>query len=166
MITYTEKGIWLHDAIHDAGHTLQQVGQDWIADDEAAVQAIIDSFDPTPHSAAEQKARIDEAAGAARARYITVQPGQEATYQRKEQEARQYLADGTIGPMLQAEADATGMAVADLANQIVATADQWTQLAAAIEAKRMSAKRAIDAETDWTKHKAIADAAIAYLEAI
>lgn len=46
MINYTEKGIGLHEAIARAGHTLMQVDGQWVASDDAAVQAIIDGFDP------------------------------------------------------------------------------------------------------------------------
>lgn len=45
-ISYVEKGIGLHDAIEAAGHSLVQVDGEWIASDEAAVQAIIDTYEP------------------------------------------------------------------------------------------------------------------------
>lgn len=45
-IRYIEKGIGLHDAIADAGHSLVQVDGEWIASDEDAVQAIIDAYEP------------------------------------------------------------------------------------------------------------------------
>ena len=44
MIQYIEKGAGLHEAIAAAGHRLQQRDGVWIADDEAAVQTIIDSY--------------------------------------------------------------------------------------------------------------------------
>jgi len=46
MITYTEKGIGLHDAIHAAGHSLKHANGVWVSSDDTAVQAIIDSYDP------------------------------------------------------------------------------------------------------------------------
>lgn len=45
-IKYRECGIELHEAIERAGHILYWRDGQWIADDEQAVQAIIDSFDP------------------------------------------------------------------------------------------------------------------------
>lgn len=55
MITYTEKGKWMHDAISDAGHSLHQVENgDWISSNDIAVQAIVDSFDPLPFAKAEK----------------------------------------------------------------------------------------------------------------
>lgn len=44
MINYLEKGHGLHEAIAAAGHRLVQRDGVWIADDEAAVQAIIDAY--------------------------------------------------------------------------------------------------------------------------
>lgn len=46
MIQYIEKGAGLHDAIAAAGHSLARVDGVWVASDEAAVQAIIDAYDP------------------------------------------------------------------------------------------------------------------------
>jgi len=164
-INYTEKGPWLHEEIANQGHSLSNLNGEWVADDEEAVQAIIDSFDPWPYSAKEAKDAIDEAAGAARARYITTVPGQESTYMTKEQEARQYLADGTVGPMLQAEADATGKTVDVIANEIVTVADQWAQLGAQIEALRMAGKKQVD-EAPWDQHRGIVETVVNQLNAI
>lgn len=48
-INYTEKGLGLHDAIAAAGHWLHfDSARGWVASDEAAVQAIIDAYDPLP----------------------------------------------------------------------------------------------------------------------
>ena len=47
-INYIEKGIWLHNAVNDAGHSLVQVDGTWVSSDDIAVQAIIDSFNPLP----------------------------------------------------------------------------------------------------------------------
>lgn len=48
MITYIEKGNWLHDAIKNAGHWLVQENGVWQSSDDAAVQQIIDAYDPLP----------------------------------------------------------------------------------------------------------------------
>ena len=49
MISYIEKGAGLHEAIAAAGHRLAEVDGTWEADDEKAVQAIIDTYaDPLP----------------------------------------------------------------------------------------------------------------------
>jgi len=48
MITYTEKGIGLHDAIAEAGYTLANIDGVWVSNDDVAVQAIIDAYQPDP----------------------------------------------------------------------------------------------------------------------
>jgi hypothetical protein len=69
------------------------------------------------------KDAIDRAAGRARARYITVAPGQEATYQAKAAEADAYVAAGrpsdtTPYPILTAEAQVRGISVSDTADLV------------------------------------------------
>lgn len=49
-IAYTEKGAGLHDAIRAAGHWLYFRGNQWVSSDDAAVQAIIDAYDPLPEA--------------------------------------------------------------------------------------------------------------------
>lgn len=44
MITYTEKGPGLHNAIRAAGHWLEQRDGVWVSSDDAAVQIIIDGY--------------------------------------------------------------------------------------------------------------------------
>ncbi|RME58088.1 hypothetical protein D6779_07220, partial [Candidatus Parcubacteria bacterium] len=116
MINYVEKGIWLHQEIARQGHVLQMVDGVWQSDNDAVVQQIIDSFDPLPHARAEAEKMIDEAAGQARARYITVAPGQEATYVEKARQAEAFKAAGyptpvdvNLYPLIDAEVQATGL---------------------------------------------------------
>lgn len=117
---------------------------------------------------------IDFEAGKARARYMTVAPGQEATYQLKVEEASAYIAAGrpadtTAYPMLVSEASARGMSVSQLADIIVATRARWVQLAAMIEAQRVSGKLAVEAAASTGNRDAIAsarDAVVAELEAM
>lgn len=58
MISYTEKGRYLHEAIRKAGHWLREENGEWKSSDDAAVQAIIDTFDPLPDYKAERIAAI------------------------------------------------------------------------------------------------------------
>lgn len=58
MISYTEKGIGLHEAITEAGHYLRQEDGVWVSSDDTAVQAIIDAYNPLdPAEAAKIAAR-------------------------------------------------------------------------------------------------------------
>lgn len=63
-ITYTEKGLWLHDYIVEQGHWLRQVDGVWVSDDDVAVQALIEEFDPLPY--AKEARRLDLLAEAGR----------------------------------------------------------------------------------------------------
>ena len=92
-------------------------------------------------------ARVDAAAGAVRAKFITVVPGQEMTYLVKEQEARAYAGDPSGFPFLAAEAAATGMTVEDVAALVIAQANAWRPIGAAIEGLRRGAAVAIAAAT-------------------
>lgn len=49
MITYIEKGQALHDLIAAAGYTLAQHNGVWVSNNNVAVQAIINAFDPVPN---------------------------------------------------------------------------------------------------------------------
>lgn len=51
-INYIEKGSGLHAAISAAGHRLVQADGEWVSSDDAAVQAIIDAYDPLPEARA------------------------------------------------------------------------------------------------------------------
>jgi len=181
MISYIEKGIGLHEEIARQGHRLENRDGTWISDNDAAVQAIIDSYDPLPYEKQQAHSAIDEAAGRARARYITVAPGQESTYQLKREQAQAYKNAGYTGAvpaLVQAEADATGSTPQQAADNILAVAAQWETLAAQIEKTRRQGKLQVDAVTlaNLTDQAAItlalnsiraaADNAVATLDAI
>lgn len=116
----------------------------------------------TPLTAGEQAARlqarkteavaqVNRQAGESRSRYITVTPGQEATYIMKEAEVKAYLAAenpvDTDYPILKAEADACGMTLAAVASLVSSTAAAWRQVAAQIEGLRRGAIVAIESAT-------------------
>lgn len=92
---------------------------------------------------------IDAAAGAARLRYITDVPGQQATYMLKADQAKAFIALnglGAIPPFVQAEADATYTTPMRAAQTIAITAALWAdQLAPAIEGARRKGKFLVDA---------------------
>ena len=89
-------------------------------------------------------AGIDAEAEKVRGRFLTDGSGQAMTYQRKEAEARAWTVDQKAAtPFLSAEAKARGMAIADLAAEVIALADTWVRIGSAIEGLRMGAKAAI-----------------------
>lgn len=147
--------------------------ESWLPSDldlsESAIAAAADKLIAQAKTAA--KARIDAAAGRVRARYLTVAPGQEATYQAKAAEADAYVsagrpADTSAYPILTAEAQARGIDVSQLADLVRETRDQWVQLAAVVEALRIGGKLAVDAAVDHDAVEAAAAQAEAGLEAV
>lgn len=98
---------------------------------------------------AEARRRIDEAAGRARARYVTVGPAQDATYLAKYQQAQDYLAAGPLVvlsdyPWIEAEATACGMSGEAAATRIKTLGDAWAgTIGPAIEAARIAGKDAV-----------------------
>ncbi len=118
------------------------------------------------------KRQVDAAAGRARARYITVVPGQSETYTAKALEAERYIADGaptdlTGYPLISAEMAAFGYTSGtQAANAILAMRAQWLQVGAQIERIRLKAKRDIDAATDVATIASVRAQAVRDLEAI
>lgn len=94
-------------------------------------------------------AKIDADAESQRLAFITPGAGQAMTYQYKAAEAAALLtAPDAPTPFLDAEAEATGVAVADLAATVRSQVHAWTVMGARIEARRMKAKAEIDASTN------------------
>ena len=57
-LIYREKGIGLWNAIRAAGHELRSLDGIFSSDDDAAVQAIIDAYDPLPDYKVDAVARV------------------------------------------------------------------------------------------------------------
>lgn len=109
-----------------------------------------------PRSLADLKAQglilVDDLAGAARLRYITSVPGQAETYQKKEQQAREWAASSFTGDapsFIAAEANALGQNPQELAAEVIGLADYWSNVKGPqIEASRRKWKVAIEAAID------------------
>jgi hypothetical protein len=141
---------------------------------ERAGDPAVESFDGTAWVLDPAKldrvlhARIDREAGEVRCRFLTSIPAQDLTYQRKESEARAWLAadapDPADFPFLVREAAATAQTVTALAAEVVASADQWADLGSRIEAARVGGKRAVTLAA--TQAAKLAAAAIAWDEVV
>jgi|GEM_PF-2090215 len=87
--------------------------------------------------------RVSLLAGIKRRDFITIAPGQEMTYQRKLERARQYQADPApideAYPLLHKEASALALSVADLAAKIITMDALWEEKGGDIEAARLKA---------------------------
>lgn len=113
---------------------------------------------------AQLRTAIDDAAEEQRLRYITGGAGQAMTYAQKAEEARLCLdaagPDPEDYPLLAAEIGITASTLVGVA-QVVATANaQWLQIGAAIEAARLSAKKAISEAQSVEEARAAADAVV------
>lgn len=116
------------------------------------------------------QAQVDDAAGRARLRYITDVPGQQATYTRKEQQARQWVDSGYAGDapsFIAAEAEALGETPQHIAQQVITLADFWAySKGPEIEAARIKWKAAVRSATTLEAVQAALDAALAELETL
>ena len=166
MINYTEKGYALHDAIKLAGHSLVEHNREWVSSDDVAVQAIIDSFDPLPYAQSDANAKVKEASAAQRLKYVTQSAGKDAEYKTKEEEAKQYNLDQSVGVFMQARMTATSETAATVAAEWTAKSIGWQAIGAAIAAIEDKASQDIDAETDWQQCDVIAQSAVSSIELI
>lgn len=122
-------------------------------------------------TASAQKDAIDNAAGSARARYITTVAGQAETYLRKSEDARRYIAAGETGdtsdyPWVEADAEAFGLTPTQAAVAILEQESIWQSIGTNIERTRLGYKRKIDQATTTAQINQIAREAIQLLEAI
>jgi hypothetical protein len=112
---------------------------------------------------------IDTKAGAVRACYITVAPGQEATYILKGNQAREFVAANYLGDvpvLIQSEMNATGESAESAANRICYEEQLWIGLAGMIETARRSGKVALLAAINDEERDSIYSATINTLTAM
>lgn len=133
-VTYTEKGAGLHDAVLSAGRVLIHQDGDWLADDAAAVQAIIDGY-TLAQAIAYRQAECLAIAKRLRDKAVAgISAGEMAGWPIKLAEARAYAADPANAqtPMLAAEASARGVTVADLVGRVGTNSANFAALESAI----------------------------------
>ena len=140
-------------SIIEPGMRYKPVDGQWVAEVIPVPQKQPDQPPPTLADVKQAaKVSIDIQAGVARSRYITVAPGQEATYLLKSAQAQQYKDagySGTVPVMVAAEQEAAGDASARAAaDRILSEQDAWVMKAAQIEKARRSGKIAVEAAAD------------------
>lgn len=142
-------------------------GRSRLVDGEIVAAPIVDSL---AQLVAQAQVDVDVAAGRVRLRYITDVPGQQATYARKEQQARDWLAAGFAGPapsFIAAEASAIGVQPQLLAQQVLELAEFWAEVKGPeIEAARIKHKAAVRAATTESELRAAVELALVELEAM
>lgn len=113
---------------------------------------------------------IDEWAGEARLRYITSVPGQAETYQKKEQQAREWAASSFAGdppPFISEEATALGIDPQAVATEVIGLADYWGNVKGPqIEATRRKWKVAASAAGDYDTISSVFASAKAEMEGL
>lgn len=138
MIHYIEKGLGLHEAIRRAGHWLREENSAWVSSDDAAVQAIIDSFVAPDTLAAAKTAKAAEVSAHAkrlRDRVVAnISAGEMASWPVKLAEARDFAANGNPArcPMLSSEAAARGVPLAELVGKVGGNGASFSAIEAAI----------------------------------
>lgn len=172
MINYYEKGYGLHLLIDSSGYNLSQVDGVWVSDNDVAVQAIIDNYDPLPDARLSAIENVNTAVDALRKRYATDIAFQEKAYTDKLADCQAFKDAGypeasiLSYPYVYARAsrlNVTGQVAADF---IINLAAQWDDLLIFSENARDAANDAINAATDWTQCSVIADALVAQMDAI
>jgi hypothetical protein len=118
----------------------------------AAAVAALDAADapaPLDQVRAAALAQIDQLAGLARARFITVAAGQDMTYLEKVRQA-QAVVDAIPGtyPLIAGEVGLTGETEAAVAQVILGRYAAWQQIGAVIEHTRLTAKRDVAQAAD------------------
>lgn len=115
--------------------------------------------------------QIDAHAGDTRARFITVAPGQELTYQEKSEEAADFVAAGypadtTSYPFIEAEMAAYGKTSTQAADDILSRKSMWIAAGSEIERHRLSGKTQVAAAATAEEIDTIVADTIALLDAV
>lgn len=150
VISYTEKGYGLHSAIVAAGHSLMQVDGAWVADDAAAVQAIIDSYTLADAKAARCAQVVVKATGLFNEAISGYSRGELAGWPILRAEALAYIADaGADVPNIALEAQARGCDVPTLVAKVLANAQFYDAMRAQIAGNSGRHRDAIMALADF-----------------
>jgi len=131
----------------------------------------VDSVAMLKEAVTAYRAMVDDAAGAARLRYVTKAHMQQAVYDIKASEAAAlaaagYVVAGVDCPLLTAEAAASGKTLADVARGVLSTRKAWLGIAGKIEAVRLGGKAAVMAAADENAAYAAMLAAVDQLQKI
>ncbi len=149
MPGYVVDGIFYSKPIQPSkAHTWDYITKQWIFSAEKQSEVIIATRNAALNT-------IDNESGKVRLRYITSVPGQAETYQKKEQQARDWAAASFAGDppsFIAAEATALGRDPQAVATEVIGLADYWGNIKGPqIEAARRKWKVAIEAATDATQ---------------
>jgi hypothetical protein len=151
MINFIEKGAGLHSAIKEAGHRLWHENRNTYSTNDAAVQVIIDNYNPLPLTKIDAKKRLVEQFNKLMEGLESEYPEVEKrTFTKQETEARLYIEDSSaLTPTLSPIATARGMSLTELANRTIVKADEYTVQVGTLIGQRQAKEDSIDGEEDW-----------------
>jgi hypothetical protein len=121
MITYTEKGAGLHEAIRAAGHFLRQENGTWVSSNDIAVQSIIDAYGLND-AYSYISDQIDLFTKSIREKGLKqYSPGEMSAWSIKKAEAEKFQLTNqpSDAPNLQAEATYRGISLTSLATKVL-----------------------------------------------
>jgi hypothetical protein len=162
MITYIEKGYGLQLAITQAGHWLHRENGVWVSDNDVAVQAIINGYNPLPYEQQVAISQINAAVQAKLAKVVSAYPDLEvSTWPQQMAEAEAFTANASAStPMLSAIAAASGQTVASLASTVLGKAAAYTVASGTPVGQRQLYTAQVMAATDWALIAGITAAAL------
>ena len=122
------------------------------SDNDTAVQAIINSYNPLPFAQAEAITAINAAIQANLAKVVAGYPDLEvATWPQQVAEAQAFTANpAAVTLILSAISTASGQTVAALAANVLAKTAAYTAASGAVVGQRIAYSAPIYAATDWT----------------
>jgi hypothetical protein len=163
MITYIEKGIWMHDAVRAAGFRLWNDNGVWQSDNDTAVQAIINSFNPLSFAQQEAIASINAAVQAKLAKVVAAYPDLEtATWWRQVAEAEAFTANpSATTTMLSTIASTSNQTVAAVASTVLAKAAAYSVASGTPVGQRQLYTAQVQGAADWTLIAGITASALA-----
>jgi len=148
MLNWTEKGYGLIEEIRAQGHWVKQVDGVFVSSDDAAVQAIIDAYDPWPNEIEKKKAEIIEKMEEhLNALVLKKYPRFEVeSWPYQKQDAEAFTADSNAStPTLDVIAAQRGTSKAEVVARVLAKAEAFNLLAATYAGERQRIENIIDA---------------------
>lgn len=165
MITYIEKGPYLHAALEAAGLHLSNQGGIWMYDpaQETAIQNLINTFNPLPPAQADAIAKINAAVDNVLAKIVAPYPPLEKdTWSIQVAEASVYAANNmSATPMLSDIALNSGQTVAALAANVLNKLSVYRAACAIPIGQRIKFTTQVYAATDCTTIAGLTASALA-----
>lgn len=153
MINFTSKYGYVIEEIERQGHSLIRLNNKWVADDEVAVQAIIDTFDPIPNARYDAIQRINRQSQEVMEVIESQYPSFEKhTWPSQKIESERWAAnDSADTPTIDAIASARGVERVSLILKTLEKVQAFNLQAATMAGKRQAIEHEIEqsSDIDW-----------------